>query len=238
MRHRRIGKQWTCLSLAAGFTQELHECRSIDELEVAAAGERGGLLREAPGGHYEAACCAVRGHHAIELPYCRDADLEGFPLLALNEGLLSGLGENQIHATIGSATTDLLDRIPASPESFTNQQFELLPRYVLQRVGTAARGDRVEQGASPPTTHRRHDRAEETDHRQQILTYRGQALPDSRRGQLPDLLGGLCRGRGARGNRMQQPVTGERQHHARPPGQQGHQIHEVLDRAGLAPSRH
>ena len=61
------------------------EGRAVDQPQIDASGKGDGRRGESARGHDIAAGGAMRRHHAVELAHDRYADLQGLPLLALNE---------------------------------------------------------------------------------------------------------------------------------------------------------
>lgn len=80
---------WPGVAITVGFPDELQQRGAIDEPDVAATGEGGRLMGEAPGGHHEACRSPMCGHDAVQLTNHGNTDLKGFPMLALDERLLA-----------------------------------------------------------------------------------------------------------------------------------------------------
>ena len=81
-----------------------------------------------------------RGHHAVDLSNRLNADVEGFPLLALDEEFLASLAQHQIDAAIGAIASQFGDLKALQPERFTHQHLEFTPADAVEDVAVTARG--------------------------------------------------------------------------------------------------
>src|ERR1700738_876030 len=83
-----------------GALDQLYEAGAVDEVKVVALGKLAGLLAELPRGQHHGSLDAGAAHVAVELRQGPVVDLPDPPLLAVDEGLLTVLGENQVDRTL------------------------------------------------------------------------------------------------------------------------------------------
>jgi len=126
------------LPRSLGLLNESMQLRAVDELDVSAAGEAGGVIGESAGGDDIPTRRTPGGHDSIQLTHDIDADPEGLPLLALNKELLAATGKDKINSPIGTTTARLSHRVTLQPERLSDELLELRPRHPVQRVGALA----------------------------------------------------------------------------------------------------
>jgi DNA-binding transcriptional LysR family regulator len=125
--------------------EEIEQLGPVYQGDVASIREIDGLCGESPRRHDKPAGGAPRGHVAIQLPHHIRADLEGAPLLALNEEFLVAIParflQHQIDAAIGAATAGLYQLVALQPKPFADEQLELVPRHSVECIRGLARHD-------------------------------------------------------------------------------------------------
>lgn len=121
--------------LGLGLFQPAVEDGAIDELDIAACGEGGGVEAESAGCHDEAAGGAFGGDEAVELADDLDADCGGAPLLALDEEFLAALAQHEVEAAVRAVAAGFADLVAALAEGLADELFELAPAHGVQGLG-------------------------------------------------------------------------------------------------------
>ena len=142
----------------------------IDQLDVSSAGKRRCVFSEAARRHYKPTSRTLGGHHAIELAYNRDTDLESFPLFALDQEFLRAFAEYQINSTVWPHTAALAHAVTLQTERLADKYFKFAPRHVVERVGRFVLRDIAYQGLPTPAGEERAQRAKKTNDGNQPLS--------------------------------------------------------------------
>ena len=123
------------LASALGLLQQAIELGAIHQLHVSSFGKRHRIGRECPRCNDESAGRALGRHHAIELADDVYADLEGLPLLALNEEFLIALAQNKIDTTVRASPAEFRHAVALEAKRLADQQLELSPRHSVEGFG-------------------------------------------------------------------------------------------------------
>jgi hypothetical protein len=199
------------------------------------------LAQNRPEGHHESARGAACGHHAVQLAHHVDADLQGAPLLALNQEHLAAVlarpAQHDVHTTVGAAPACFHNLVALQAKALADQELELAPAHAIERVARLALRDVGNETPAHLAAPCRQAGSCQADDRQDVLAGAGKPLPQRLRdhGPLPGLGGDgqrRCR------KRMKQQVAQQRKEHANPPRQHGDQFDEVFGRTGLLASGH
>lgn len=125
--------------------------RTVDQSDVAPAGEAASSIRVAAGGDHKSTGSSLGRHDAIELAHDLHAHALRAPLLALNQMCLAIPLEHQIHAAVCTTATGFHHPIALAAKALAHQLLELLPTHAVERLGGFMATCRIEQARALAT---------------------------------------------------------------------------------------
>jgi hypothetical protein len=167
------------------------ELRAVDKTDVSTAREVDRLVSEAPRRDHEATRSASRRHDSVEFPNDVHADLQGTPLLALDQKLLVAVlrrsGQNEIDSSVGATSARFRDLIALQSKTLANEHLELLPAHSIEDAGGLALRNIEDEVLPAPAPPGRRCGTREAQHRQNELADGCKAPPHRLSDHRPDL---------------------------------------------------